>query len=451
MNNLKTAFRNSFSDRGFVLPIALAMGTVMILVGVAAVARSQNTLLNAIARKQTAGGGSLTVAEGGVARTLAQLTKANNSVLLTRNYDSINPKTNKTYLGVDGILNNGDEENTLVNEWVNASGASLCNNAPSAGTPNATYSGSIGNGDSYTLKAYRYNNANNTGTFLVEGKHKTSASLIKVTIAVESSFSDFPGVVAVEKMELLGREVIGSNGNIYYDPAFSANSSLTASSSGSDANRPDYLNAIKSGTNDGFSNDNVAGKIVACKLNPTFAYAPQGTNLGDITDSFNLSLAGASSGITRYQAGKIDIASKTINVNTTAGAVYIYIKGEVELEGNSQIRNIRTDGIPPKVGDLRIIISTTDQAQIYDTACIQDAFLYSPRGNLQLGGSGDGCLSSGNTNIDGVVWVGEVTNTSSGNSGISVPDDLSSLSDIADSIGLPATKKFGSVKTWQRQ
>ena len=92
-------------------------------------------------------------------------------------------------------------------------------------------------------------------------------------------------------MELLGREVIGSNGSVYYDPAFSANTSLTASSAPSDANRPNYLNAIKSGTNDGFSNDNVAGKIVACKLNPTFAYAPQGTNLGDITDSFNSTLA----------------------------------------------------------------------------------------------------------------------------------------------------------------
>ena len=445
--NIKTALRNSFSDRGFVLPIALAMGTVMILVGVAAVARSHYTRINTFSRQQT--GGSLAVAEGGIARTLAQLSNPNNRVLLTGNYDTINPKTNKTYLGVDGILNNGDEENTAVNQWTSFSGTSLCNNAPSAGTPNATYKGSIGNGDSYTLKAYRYNNANNTGIFLVEGKHKTSVSLIKVTIAVESSFSDFPGVVALEKMELLGREVVGSNGNVYYNPAFSANFRLTASSTRSDANRPDYLNAIKSGTNDGFINDNVAGRIVACKLNPTIAYVPQGTNLGDITG--NLTLPSSSNGITYYQAKKIDIDSKIVDVNTTAGAVYIYINGPVQVKGNSKFRNVRSDGIPPKVGDLRIIVSTTDQTQIYDTACIQNAFFYSPRGNLQLGGNGDGCPSNGNTNIDGVVWVREITNTSGSNSGIAVPDDLSSLSDITDSIGLPATKKFGSVKTWQRQ
>ena len=447
MNNFKTAFRNSFSDRGFVLPIALAMGIVMILVGIAAVATSQNTRINTFSRQQT--GGSLAVAEGGVARTLAQLSNPNNRVLLTGNYDSINHKTNKTYLGVDGVLNNGDEENTAVNQWTSFSGTSLCNNAPNPGTPNATYNGSIGNGDSYTLKAYRYNNANNTGIFLVEGKHKTSVSLIRVTIAVASSFSDFPDVVALEKMELLGREVVGSNGNVYYNPAFSANSRLTASSTRSDANRPDYLNAIKSGTKDGFINDNVAGRIVACKLNPTSAYVPQGTNLGDITG--NLKLGSSSNGITYYQTKKIDIDSKIVDVNTTAGAVYIYINDPVQVKGNSKFRNVRSDGISPKVGDLRIIISTTDQTQIYDTACIQNAFFYSPRGNLQLGGNGDGCPSNGNTNIDGVVWVREITNTSGSNSGISVPDDLSSLSDITNSIGLPATKKFGSVKTWQRQ
>ena len=153
MNNLKTAFRNSFSDRGFVLPITLAMGIVMILVGLAAVARSQYTRINTFSRQQT--GGSVAVAEGGVSRTLAQLSKPNNRVLLTGNYDTINPKTNKTYLGVDGILNNGDEENAAVNQWTSFSGTSPCSNAPSPGTPNATYNGLIGNGDSYTIDLLR--------------------------------------------------------------------------------------------------------------------------------------------------------------------------------------------------------------------------------------------------------------------------------------------------------
>ncbi|PSB35039.1 hypothetical protein [Chlorogloea sp. CCALA 695] len=453
MNSLKLAFKNSFSDRGFVLPIALAMGTVMILVGVAAVARSQQTLLNAIARKQTAGGGSLTVAEGGIARTLAQLTKANNSVLLTRNYDSINPKTNKTYLGVDGILNNGDEENTLVDEWANASSVASCGATPE--TPDATYNGIIGNGNSYTLKAYRYNNTNGTGTLLIEGKRKTSVSLIKVIVTVDSIAGDFPGVVAFEKMELRGRDVTGSNGNVYYDPAFSTNTSLIASAAPGDANRPDYLNAIISGNddypNDGDSVDNIEGKIVACKINPTFPYIFQGTNyLGNL--NYNLKLFGSKNGISYYQAIKIQLKeNKTVEVDTTAGAVYIYVNGSIRIEKNSLIRNVRTDGIPPRVGDLRIIISTNDKTEIKDTACIQNAFFYAPQGELQLEGSGNGCPSNLNSNIDGVVWAKEIINNSDSDLGIAVPDDISSLSDVANSTGLPGSKKFGSVKTWQRQ
>jgi hypothetical protein len=452
MRGFKAAFRNATGNGGFVLPIALTMGIVMILVGVAAVARSQNTRLNSFARKQTAGG-SLMVAEGGMARTLAQLTKVNNSVLLTENYDVINPETNRTYLGADGILNNGDEESTPLNQWANGSGVALCSNTPNSGTPDITYNGIIGDGDTYTLKAYRYNSATNTGSLLVEGKRKTSISLIKVTISVDSVVSDFPGVVAVEKMELTGRDVIGSNGNVYYDPAFSNNSNLTGYAAPSDPNRADYLNAIRSGTNDysddNDSIDNVGGKIIACKLNPTFGNAPQGTNLGNLKK--DQTITGSVSGITYYQTDKIELDNKIINVDTTAGAVYIYINGAVKMKGNAQIRNIRTDGIEQRVGDLRIIISKADKIEIKDNVCIQNAFFYAPQGTLTINSSGNGCPSNVNTNIDGVVWAKEIINNSNNDSGIAVPDDVSSLSDIADSIGLPATKKFGTVTSWQRQ
>ncbi len=450
MNNLKAAFKSSASNQGFVLPIALTMGLMMVLVGVTAVARSQSTRLYSFSRTQTAGG-SLIVAEGGIARTLAQLTKANNRVLLTGNYDAINPRTGKTYLGADGILNNGDEENTAVNQWASASGASPCGTPiPSTGTPDMTYDGIIGDGGTYTLKAYRYDNASSTGTLLVEGKRKNSVSLIKAIVTVDSIASDFPGVAALDKMEMIGRNVIGSNGNVYYDPAFSPNPSLTASSAPSDANRSDYLNAIKSGTNDGYTVDNIGGKIVACRLNFTFAYTPQGTNLDTIKD--DSSFSGSNGGITHYQAKKIELKDhKIVNVDTTAGAVYIYVSGAVKLQGNAKIRNIRTDGVPPKVGDLRIIISTSDQTQIDEKACIQDAFFYTPQGSFKLDGVSDGCPSSGNTNFDGVLWANEISNNSGSDSGIAVPDDLSSLSDVAGSIGLPATQKFGTVKSWQRQ
>lgn len=453
MNAFKAIFKNSAKEQGFVLPIALTMGTVMILVGVAAIARSQNTRLNSYSRAQSSGG-SLTVAEGGVARTLAQLIKANNSVLLTGNYDAINPNTGKTYLGADGIFNNGDEETTSVNQWGNLSSTASCGANSDSGTPDITYDGIVGDGDSYALRAYRYDSTNSTGTLLIEGKRKTSVSLIKVIVTVDAVAGDFPGVVALEKMELRGRDVIGNNGNVYYDPNSSKDPSLTASSAPSDANRPAYLNAIKSGTNDYTDDndgiDNIEGKIVACKLSSTFAYTPQGTNLGNLKNSRKLS--GSSSGITYYQANKIELKEeKTIEVNTTAGAVYIYINGSAKIEKNAQIINIRTDGLPPRVGDLRIILSDNNKMEIKDNACIQNAFFYAPRGSLQMDGSGKGCPGNRNINIDGVVWAKEIVNNADNDSGVAVPDDISSLSDITNSAGLFATQKFGTVKSWQRQ
>lgn len=450
MKNLKAAFKSSASDRGFVLPIALTMGLVMTLIGVTAVARSQSTRLNSFSRTQTTGS-SLMIAEGGVARTLAQLTKANNRVLLTGNYDSINPHTGKTYLGADGILNNGDEENTPVNQWSSASSISSCGTTvPNPGTTDITYDGIIGDGNTYALRAYRYDSASNLGILLIEGKRKTSVSFVKVIVTVDSIAGDFPGVVAVEKMEMIGRNIIGSNGNVYYDPAFSKNPSLTASSSPSDPNRADYLNAIKSGTNDGYTVDNIGGKIIACKLTPSFAYTPQGTNLGTLKEGQTLLAVGG--GITHYQTRKIELdKNEAVNVNTTAGAVYLYVSGDVRVRGNAAIRNFRTDGLPPRIGDLRIIVSRNQKTQIEDTACIENAFFYTPQGSFELDGVSDGCPSPGNTNFDGVVWANVISNSSGSDSGIAVPDDVSSLSDIASNIGSSASKKFGTVKSWQRQ
>lgn len=217
---LPVAFRRRSNDQGFTLPVAVAMGLVMFIASATLVSRSQSDQVIASARRGT--GGSLAVAEGGIARTLAQLTQANNAVLLTRNYDAVNPTTGKTYLGPDAILSNGDEESTAVNWWTGGgSGSSPCTGA-TTGSPSMSYSGTIGTDGEYTLQAYRYNSTSKTGTFLVQGRQGTSAARIAVTVAINSTASDFPGVLAVETISLLGRSAVGTNGNVYYDPAFSA-------------------------------------------------------------------------------------------------------------------------------------------------------------------------------------------------------------------------------------
>ena len=85
------------TQKGFALPIVMGMGMVMMVMGLTAIIVAQSDRTTAFQRKQT--NSSLAASEGGLARTLAQMTLPNNAVLLTRNYDTINPRTGKTYLG----------------------------------------------------------------------------------------------------------------------------------------------------------------------------------------------------------------------------------------------------------------------------------------------------------------------------------------------------------------
>lgn len=102
-------------DAGFALPLALGLGFVMVVLGLTMMMTAQSDRITSWQRKES--GASLSTAEGGMARTLAQLTVPNNAILLNRNYDTINPQTGKTYLGSDGIFNSGDEETEPIDEW----------------------------------------------------------------------------------------------------------------------------------------------------------------------------------------------------------------------------------------------------------------------------------------------------------------------------------------------
>jgi hypothetical protein len=400
------------------------------------------------AKQRDTSGASLFAAEGGIARSLAKLKKSNNSVLLTKSYDPLNPKTGKSYLGADGIPNSGDEGTTSVNEWaaIAANPAACTTGGPI--TSNMCYGGNISTKSQYTLLAYRYNSNQKTGTLLVKGEQGSSSSVISVTLIVRSPDQDFPGVVSKGNIELIGRKITGVNGNIYYDPAVSANPNLTGSASVGDAARPNYLNVLKSGTSDGFTTDNISGKINAYKLNPTLSYTPQGSDPGDLKNTITLSSSG---GITYYQINKIELKSNdVVTFDTTNGPIILFVKDGGQVLDNARIRNYRSDSVPPRVGDLRIISGKSLKVQ--DGACIQTAFIYIPNDKLELAGKSDGCPSPGDSNIDGVVWVNDIATTSGDLSAISVPNDVSSLSDILSSVNLPpsATNKIDSIQRWQR-
>lgn len=452
-------------EQGFALPIALGMGFVMVTLGIATLIIAQNDLTNSWQRKES--GASLAVAEGGLARTLAKLTAPNNAVLLPLNYDTINPKTGKTYLGPDGVLNSGDEEDSSVDQWSGAT-SNPCLGI-STSLPNMSTSGTMGKESQYSIKAYRFNSIQQTAHLLVEGIQRDSSSYIAITLSLTSENS-FPGVLTSQSTYLQGRKITGRNANLYYNPDYSADNSVIGFALPESTNRSEYLDAIWSGTTDGFNEDTVSGKITGCPIAFTMPNIAQGTDLGILNSS--RSIAGTSGGISYFQTSKIQLTgSNVVTVDTTAGPVYLYVNDWSSMRGNSQIRNIRTDGQPPRVGDLRIIMTAKDEGplDLFNTSCIDTAFFYSPYLDLQIQTTGDGCPSPGNSSFDGVVWAEDIVNatgsatTRTGSdtdgtlgatlgvtSGISVPDDVTSLSDILTTINLPIKYKVDQIKHWQR-
>jgi hypothetical protein len=492
---------------GFAMVLALGLGLLMTTLAIGAIFVAQSDRTNAVQRKTT--GSSLSVAEGGTANILAQFQKPNNSLLLVRNYDTINPTTGKTYLGPDGVPNSGDEESSTVDEWSGYDqSAKPCFQAAGIGAPNLIKTGEISAGSAYTLKAYRYDPQKQVGTLFVEGEEQSKPVYLTVTLSVQPELGTFPGILATNgmgKAGLRGRVVLGSTSNVYFPPNTSANPALTGSSAPGDINRASYLDAMYSGSSDGASGDSVEGKIFACRLTPTLPVVPQGANVGAITDqnvgflngatstsntyqagSTNITLSQGSAsgstvtfdttGIHYFQASSINLTSRqtSLKVDTTSGPVYLYVNGPVNLSGNAQIVNYRTDGLPPRVGDLRIMVMGDYRVTLRDTACFQDIFLYNPIDDLNLLTSGSGCPSGRNTNFEGVVWMESIlssknsllnrdipnytnalahnlTLTPNATSGIAVPSDLTSLSDVFESVDWPVRYRIGEVKTWQRK
>lgn len=475
---------------GFALPLALGLGFVLVILGMSTMMIAQSDRISAFNRKEA--GASLAVAEGGMARTLAQLTAPNNAVLLNRNYDTINSETGKTYLGPDGIFNSGDEEASAIDEWTGYDPSNEpCHQQKAWGSPNFTLTGSMGETGNYTVKAYRFNPLEQKGTLFIEASKDGNTTGVQVTIAVQPDLEDFPGIVLIEPLgdpnwiagvlALRGREILGGKANVYYHPTGSADPSLSASAAPGDTHRSNYLNAIYSApVEDGATGDTVQGSIFACTLRPQIPLSMNGTDLGTVDSTATL-MGVEGETPTLYQVEEIDLEdSETLTVDTTNGPVYIYIKNGgtpedgIVLEDNAQILNVRSDEQPPQVGDLRILTEYSDRITLHDQTCIQGAFIYSPFDELRLLTTGPGCPGGQNTNVEGVVWVEAILSSknesthrdiqylgTSGEdfdtqvklgvtSGIAVPEDLSSLMDILKYIDWPARYRFGSVLQWQR-
>jgi hypothetical protein len=229
----------------------------------------------------------------------------------------------------------------------------------------------------------------------------------------------------------------------------------------------------------------VSGRITACDLAPSLAYpaVPSGTLIIESSTT----LTGEVGKVTRYWVDKLNLDNNDIlTIDTTAGPVELRIKGDPDdwwsnidftvfaLADHAKIVNVRTDGKPPRLGDLRIIVNGHYPLSMTGQTCIQNAFLWTPVDEMWLMTSGPGCAGGRGTNFEGVVWAEAIlssknaptnrnvaylgnlnlpydtTITPGATSGIFVPDDLSSLNDLFPRLNWPIRYRIRDILGWRQ-
>ena len=469
---LKIAFRRRSREQGFAIPIAMGLGLIMILIATMMIVRSQGDQVTASAQKGAAQNVVLT--EGGVTRSLSTLNQYKNGSLLILNYDSINPTTNKTYLGPDGILNNGNEESAAVDQWSNPPTSVACSSSGSL--PNNLLSSTINSGN-YQIKAYRYQNpdgvpdtSDEIGTLLVEGKQGSAASQIQISMQIVSDplAGSFAGLYASNSISLGNNDIMKALGS--GNTGSSANvicKNCTVPPSQCSASGPTQA-GLESAVNKG-SNSVVDGKIfIGDPQLPAVPTSPTNTCSSTSGAACSLSISSVSSGMTLPRA--IDVTNRTtwqiapsepyhyvvnsinlsgndvITVNTSTAPVYLYVSGNVSLSGYGGIAHtgsperLRLYGKPADTNN-----SNDQSITVSGGSSTSNMFIYAPDATVGINGG------SSDPDIQGAVWAKTWNGSSSNNAEIRVPDNMPFLlGGSFSNVGMQVYRSVNLSK-WQRQ
>ena len=484
---LKIALIRRYSNQGFALPLAVGMGFVMLLIATTLMMRSQGDETTAKVQKNTAQ--SLTVAEGGIARSLFNLQQQNNGAYLALSYDPINTAVSpqKTFLGPNGILDDGDGETTEVNQWSDPPNRPPC--TPSTGSipiPTGLESGTIGTGSSvnYTVKAYRYRDpdgaprsGDETGTLLINGDQSSAKSQVQVTIPiVQSALSgSFPGLYASNSINLGNNDILrvagqnGSSANIICKDCVVP----PAQCSGNKPTQAGLEAAVGKNNNGVIDGSIYIGNPQLPPLPTAPATACSGTsgpncsiNLGSFNVSTMANLPRPSDVTNRaawaisnptawgtavnepyhYVITDMGIGNNVVTVDTSTAPVYLYVSGNVTMNGGGGIAHtgrpadLRLYGKPADANnsnDQTITISGGSQAS--------RIFIYAPDATVGINGG------SNDPDILGAVWAKTWNASGSNNADIKVPDDMPmQLGGSFSGAGMQAFSS-GSPSTWQRQ
>lgn len=428
---------------------------MVLLVGITLVFSSNKDRTSASFQRQTYD--SLSLAEGGIARSLSLL-NGNYQALLRLSYDPINPATNKTYLGPNGISGDGDEESTAVDEWSVQSNLPPCFN-PTAFTT-TLLSGAIGASatHNYDLLAYRYNSASATGTLLVRGRNteNKAVTLLQQTLQIEDRLSskpeNFPGLLAKD-IDLGNNDILGAvAGNVICTNT--ANCSVPINSSNCVSNAPTQAalrNAIGAG-----ANGTVQGQIVVRDLNwPVLPIAPadpasdpNAEAIGSITSTRTLSPPTDSTDPYIYVVTNINLSgSQSLTINTSHRPVYLFVSGNITLSGNASFQHsnsperFRIYGNPADNNE-----SNDQQFVLNGGASAAHVFIYAPDADAGINGG------SSNPDIYGAVWVKTwgLIGSNSNNAEISVPNNMPQLLGNPFSTIVVGNQTTNS-KRWERR
>ena len=183
------------------LPLVIGVGLVILVVATSLILKSRNDQVTTITQEQTAE--SLSLAEGGMARTLGLLNSRYQG-FLTQSYDPNNVLRNTT---------DHPNDPDAPNDWIV--------NPPPCFTLTDLTTGRIpanASEETYNLEAYRYRPDTDTGTLLVRSQSPTSGTETRLVQTIEISPSEtpvsFPGVLA-EAVALANTQVLGTGtGNV---------------------------------------------------------------------------------------------------------------------------------------------------------------------------------------------------------------------------------------------
>lgn len=461
--NFKFVFKNRSNEQGFAIPIAVGMGLIMILIATTLILRSQGDQVTASAQKATAQ--SLSVAEGGITRTLSNFNLAQSRPLLKLAYDP------------NHLINS----NTPDNEWTGFTAPppiNSCDNTSKTATQLVSLTDSVGSGTgagTYTLLAYRYDSANQTGTLLLEGQMNNALqanSTIKVTLNIEQ-YTPPSGIASMmaEDINLGQNDVIG---NI----TCTSRTSCPISCGGTEPTLSQLRAAIGASSSNAVitnpTNPSLDPVISVGPVTlPPVPPVPAGItpfNLGAVPQDSSALILPRAADIATYTAALhpagtpyyyrvSSIDRRPIHINTTAlgsTPVYLYVSGNIDQRGNDDIRPV--SGVPAP-GQIRIYGANTDGTlpasqnfSMSGNACTM-AFVHAPNAAMGIDGGGSGCPSgtaADGVNIFGATWVKTFNVTIGNGSNSGIFKEQSGLIPIL-TTAVPQLPKLNSLTTWQRQ